>query len=342
MRLSAAKDVFLADRQSPKTASTYRSALDLFQTFLAERSSRPTKGNKTVDTLPADPECADLATEDVVAFLRWLPRDFARTHGREPSDSTRRTYSAAIARFYRWLRVQRHNTDLDLADLEARIQDLRGKRPARLPKVPETAVVDALCATARRLAGEASSEAERLRRKRDVALLELLRGSALRVSEAVSIRRSHLSSEGDQHWVEVLGKGKKERDVPITDSAWRAISDYLAELGVERQALSAPVPLFLRHDQPSQRRLLPISTTTARVIFAELGKAAGVDVPPTPHRFRAWCATHLLEQTGNLAFVQDFLGHAQADTTRIYAKVRSKQLFALHKAAFTTETRAES
>lgn len=333
MRLSDAIDVFLADRQSASTAATYRAALNAFQAYLIDRT-KSSRRAKATNSLGADPDCSALAVEDAVGFLRWFPKDFAKTHDREPSDSTRRTYSAALARFFRWLKVQRHNPDIDLADLEARIEDLRGKRPARLPKVPETNVVEALCQTARRLADEAPPGPEKIRRLRDVALLEVLRGSALRVSEAVGLRRSSLFSEGDEHWVEVFGKGKKERDVPLTEAAWQAICAYLAAMGVERQALSAPVPLFLRHDKPSLRRALPISTAAARNIFAELGQAAGVDVPPTPHRFRAWCATHLLEQTGNLAFVQDFLGHAQADTTRIYAKVRSKQLFELHRAAF--------
>ncbi|HEX2173736.1 MAG TPA: tyrosine-type recombinase/integrase, partial [Dehalococcoidia bacterium] len=97
----------------------------------------------------------------------------------------------------------------------------------------------------------------------------------------------------------------------------------------------ASLPVFARHDPSAGRQVRPLSTNSVRRVIEDLARAAGLgDLVVTPHRFRAWFATHLVEQTGDLAAVQDLLGHESANTTRIYTKVAAGRLRAIHARAF--------
>ncbi len=81
--------------------------------------------------------------------------------------------------------------------------------------------------------------------------------------------------------------------------------------------------------------MLPFSTKGVRRAIERLRTQAGADFPVTPHRLRAWFATHMLDADGvNLAEVQDLLGHENANTTRIYTKVRARHLQDAHERAF--------
>jgi site-specific recombinase XerD len=94
-------------------------------------------------------------------------------------------------------------------------------------------------------------------------------------------------------------------------------------------------PVFARHDRGAGGRLLPLSTKSVREVVRGLGAAAQQeDANVTPHRFRAWFATHMVEMTGDLAATQDLLGHESADTTRVYTRVASQRLRDLHRQAF--------
>jgi integrase/recombinase XerC len=80
---------------------------------------------------------------------------------------------------------------------------------------------------------------------------------------------------------------------------------------------------------------MPLTTKSVREIVWELAQAAELEeLGITPHRFRAWFATHLVAETGDLASVQDLLGHESADTTRVYTKVASQRLVDVHRRAF--------
>jgi site-specific recombinase XerD len=96
----------------------------------------------------------------------------------------------------------------------------------------------------------------------------------------------------------------------------------------------APLPVFARHDRRSGKELLPMSLQRVEQIFKDLAERSQIDPRPTPHWFRHWFATQVLERTQDLAALQDMLGHESPVTTRIYAKVSTKRLRDVHDAAF--------
>ncbi|MFV0429854.1 MAG: tyrosine recombinase XerC [Arachnia sp.] len=189
---------------------------------------------------------------------------------------------------------------------------LRAPRRGRtLPTVPAKSVVnDALDAAA----GQAAPDAEPLA-FRDAALLELLYSSGLRVSEACGLRLSDLDS--DRRAVRVLGKGGKERTVPVGRPAWAALQHWLARRpGVVRDTSPDTVFLGARGGRLDPR--------VARRVVTSATAAAGAEVGP--HGLRHAMATHLLEGGADLRSVQEMLGHSSIATTQIYTHVTSERL----------------
>jgi integrase/recombinase XerC len=315
MLLQDAIDRYLADLavgRSAATVATYKSALRLFS-----------------DTVGPTTPIAALTPEHLLTFARTHS-----DHGRTPR-ATVQLYATAVTRLYAWLVREDIRPDLPLEKTQLRLQQLRGKRPKRLPKVPADELVARIIAVARGVP-PAESKVGELIRLRNVALVETLRGSGVRVSEAVSLRRGDLDVENRR--AIVTGKGSKERLVFFTDVSWRAIRDYL-ELRADQaigRALGA-LPVFARHDRAAGPKLRPLTTQSVRDVVWDLARAAGADeLGLTPHRFRAWFATHLVAETGDLAAVQDLLGHESADTTRVYTKVAAQRLAEVHRRAFSS------
>jgi integrase/recombinase XerD len=153
---------------------------------------------------------------------------------------------------------------------------------------------------------------------RDRALLEVLYGAGLRVTELVSLAldRVHLS----ERVIRVRGKGDKERLVPIGRSARTALERYLAH---ERPRLAG-------ERRRSEVFLSPRGTRlTRQAVFAlvrRLAARAGVEDPPSPHGLRHAFATHLVERGADLRVVQALLGHEHISTTEIYTHVSRAQL----------------
>ncbi len=157
---------------------------------------------------------------------------------------------------------------------------------------------------------------------RDVAMLELLYSSGLRVSELISIKMEDISSEAG--YIRVFGKGSKERLVPVNARVIEKIKDYNETL--RPQLLKGPdnsLHLFLsnRGKQITRQRFWQI--------LKEIGKITGIKV--TPHMIRHSFATHLLEGGADLRAVQKMLGHSDISTTQIYTKVTSERLKDVHK-----------
>jgi integrase/recombinase XerD len=137
------------------------------------------------------------------------------------------------------------------------------------------------------------------------------------------------------HSARVTGKGDKQRIVYFDDAAWNAIQAYLKARndGARGRALYQ-LPLFARHDRRVSNKTLPLTTDTVRLVFNALARAANIEIAMTPHSLRHAFATKVLEATGDLAVVQDMLGHSSPVTTRIYAKVSSKRMRDAHRTAF--------
>ena len=224
-----------------------------------------------------------------------------------PASVTRRT--TTIHGFYRYL--QREGaTDRDLLYGVA-----LPKKPKRLPKVIEPPHIQALIE---------APDTDTPQGLRDRAMLELLYGGGLRISELVGLDVASLDLVGGQ--AIVLGKGEKERAVLFGEPAARALQAYLS---VGRPDLAGgPEPaLFLNRNG---KRL---SARSVQYAVRRYALAAGIPEDVHPHLLRHSFATHLLDGGADIRIVQDLLGHTSANTTQIYTHVsRARQAEVTDKA----------
>lgn len=192
-----------------------------------------------------------------------------------------------------------------------------GADKPRLPRTLSLASVRAI------LAAPHVKEPEGLR---DRALLELLYASGLRVSEAASLKRADLRAE--HKWVRVLGKGNKERLVPVGESALGWLARYLEEAYPKLNPGFECDQLFVHCDGKRPRALT--RQEIWKLVKAYAAKAK-VRENVTPHMFRHSFASHLLEGGMNLRSVQALLGHADISTTQIYTHVEESRLVEAHR-----------
>ncbi|WP_242614117.1 tyrosine recombinase XerC [Actinomadura roseirufa] len=166
---------------------------------------------------------------------------------------------------------------------------------------------------------------------RDLAILEVLYGTGVRVSELCGLDIDDL--DGGRRTVRVMGKGGRERTVPMGEPAERAVQDWL-RAGRPALANEASGPaLFLG---ARGGRLHP--TSARRVVHARIAEVG--QVPDlSPHGLRHSAATHLLEGGADLRSVQEILGHASLQTTQLYTHVSAERLKKVHRQAHPRGTR---
>ena len=238
-------------------------------------------------------------------FRAWLAR--RQRDGLDPA-STARALSAVRSLF--GLLARR-----GLVDATA-IQLIRTpKRHARLPR--PLAATEAVAAVAQ--AGETGDEA--WVQARDVAVLALLYGCGLRISEALNLNRARAPLEDT---LLVDGKGGKQRLVPVLDSVAKAVDRYL-ELCPFPLPKNGPLFVGVKGGRLSPRII--------QLRVAELRGALGLPASATPHALRHSFATHLLAAGGDLRTIQELLGHASLSTTQRYTEVDTTQLMATYNAA---------
>lgn len=150
---------------------------------------------------------------------------------------------------------------------------------------------------------------------RDRAILEVLYGCGLRVSEAVGLRISCLYP--DEGFVRVFGKGKKERLIPFCGMALEAVQRYLEVRPLPADSRSDDL-LFLNNRGTSLSRVSMFKMVKRQALIADVRKEI------SPHTFRHSFATHLVENGADLRVVQEMLGHESITTTEIYTHVDSK------------------
>ncbi|HLP17481.1 MAG TPA: site-specific tyrosine recombinase XerD, partial [Bacteroidota bacterium] len=159
---------------------------------------------------------------------------------------------------------------------------------------------------------------------RDRALLETLYATGIRVSEAVTLKRSDIFRE--QQLIRVFGKGSKERLVPIGTPALEWIERYSASVRVKLAAKKNTGDcVFLNW------RGRPLSRVAVWNIVKEYTRLSGIDKEVHPHTFRHSFATHLLEGGADLRSVQEMLGHADIATTQIYTHVDRELMKSEHR-----------
>ena len=156
---------------------------------------------------------------------------------------------------------------------------------------------------------------------RDTALLTLLYGAGLRISEALSLRRGDIPVPSS---LTILGKGGKERVVPMLGAVRVAIDAYAQCIPFTGAKDS---PLFL------SRRGKAMSAREAQLVMVKLRGALGLSERATPHAMRHSFATHLLANGGDLRSVQELLGHASLSTTQTYTAIDTKKLMAVYEKA---------
>jgi site-specific recombinase XerD len=272
------------------------------QGFLALLAAR--RAPRTVEAYRRD--LADLAAhlggppatasaEQVEAWLADL-----RARGQAPSSVVRR--AAAARSFYRHLVALGQRADNPAAEVDL------PRRRRRLPRSLSLGEIE-------RLIDAANGTTPRS--LRDRALVELLYGAGLRVSEAVGLERGGVDLEA--HTVRCVGKGDKERVVPLGTRAVEALRRYLARGRPYLDRRHLP-ELFLNAQGG------PLTRGGAFLILRRLAAEAGLDAERIhPHLLRHSFATHLLEGGADLRSVQEMLGHADLGTTELYTHVSDRR-----------------
>jgi len=283
-------------RLAAKTLEAYGRDVRQFLTFL---DVDPTA--RAVDT-----KLKAVKASDIRSFM-------AARRGDEIGSRSLMRALAAIRSFLRFL------DDEGLADASA-LAAIRGPKLARLLPKPVSAQ------SAKRMLDpeERAHEArDRWIIARDAAVMTLLYGCGLRISEALQIKAGDAPRDGVDV-LRVTGKGNKTRIVPVIDPAIRAIETYRAQCPFE---LAADEPLF------RGAKGGPLSPRIIQLTMARLRGALGLPESATPHALRHSFATHLLSRGGDLRAIQELLGHASLSTTQIYTEVDGALLLKAFDAA---------
>lgn len=159
---------------------------------------------------------------------------------------------------------------------------------------------------------------------RDAAVMALLYGSGLRISEALGLKRRDVPAPGAGDTLIVNGKGNKTRMVPVLQNVLALIQDYAAMCP---HPLPASGPMFVG------ARGGPLSPRIIQLTMERLRGALGLPDSATPHALRHSFATHLLNRGGDLRAIQELLGHASLSTTQIYTGIDSERLFEVYRTA---------
>jgi integrase/recombinase XerC len=197
----------------------------------------------------------------------------------------------------------------------------------RAPKVGKTLPKPLTVENARRMA-DADIRAGEAREPwvlaRDAAVMALLYGSGLRISEALGLKRQDVPVPGGGDVLVVTGKGNKTRMVPVLQNVLKLIADYVAMCPYD---LGPSKPVFVG------ARGGPLSPRIIQLAMARLRGALGLPDSATPHALRHSFATHLLGRGGDLRAIQELLGHASLSTTQIYTAVDTERLLDVYKTA---------
>jgi integrase/recombinase XerC len=275
---------------SAATVRAYAADLDQFEAFLAARRSRSLKAFEAI------------TREDATAFLAELHRL------RLKKSSMSRKLSSLRSLFTYLLKNQLLHKN-----------PLSGLRnPRQEQRQPRTLNVDQAVAV---MEGQVVPGALGLR---DLALVEVLYGSGLRVSEALSLTTDDVRT--DRGFVRVRGKGNKERLAPLSEAARERLVEYLR----------------LRHEMvpdPAQEALFvgvrggPLTRREAQRVVARLAAGAGIGQEVHPHTLRHSFATHLLQAGADLRSVQELLGHSRLSTTERYTHLDLRRIMEIYDKA---------
>jgi integrase/recombinase XerC len=283
-------------RMSPETVEAYDRDVRQFLAFLADHLGR----RVSLAML------GNLATRDVRAFMAH--RRSEGIGGR----SLMRSLAGARS-FARFLERQGKGRVAALSAIRA-------------PKVEKTLPKPLAVTPARRLADTAlrAGEREPWVLARDAAVLALLYGSGLRISEALGLKARDVPKPGAGDSITVMGKGRKPRMVPVLQPVLVLIAEYIA---LCPYAAAPERPLFVGAKGG------PLSPRIIQLVMERLRGALNLPETATPHALRHSFATHLLGRGGDLRAIQELLGHAKLSTTQIYTAVDTERLLEVYNSA---------
>ena len=281
-------------RMSPKTLEAYARDVGQFLDFLTQH----------LGGAPSLKALARLSPADVRAFMA----------ARRSEGLSSRSLMRVMAGTRSFARFLERNGKGKVGALSA----------VRAPKIGKTLPKPLAIAAAKRISDTDLRDGEAREPwviARDAAVLGLLYGSGLRISEALSLKRKDFSKRDA---ITVTGKGNKTRMVPVLRQVAKLISDYVALCPID---LPADGALFVG------TRGGPLSPRVVQLAMATLRGALGLPDTATPHALRHSFATHLLARGGDLRAIQELLGHASLSTTQIYTAVDSERLLEVYASA---------
>jgi integrase/recombinase XerC len=284
-------------RMSPKTVEAYARDTTQFLGFLAEHLGGKVTLARLVKLTPAD----------VRAFM-----------------ASRRADGIGSRSLMRGLAGMRSFTRYLEREGKGRVSALSA---VRAPKIGKTLPKPISVSAAKELADvdlRAGEEREPWIFARDAAVLALLYGSGLRISEALGLKRKEVPAPGKGDAITVTGKGNKQRMVPVLAQVLVLIADYVKSCPYD---LPPDGPLFVG------ARGGPLLPRIVQLAMARLRGALGLPETATPHALRHSFATHLLARGGDLRAIQELLGHASLSTTQIYTAIDAERLMDVYRSA---------
>ena len=243
---------------------------------------------KFLAAVPSQPEY--VAPEDIEQYLSGLSLVSKRSQAR---------FLSSLRSFFNWLVLEGSITDNPCDKIES------PKLGHYLPEVLSVEEVEAMMAAV---------DLSTWQGLRDRAILEILYGCGLRVSEAVGLKLSCLYF--DEGYIRVIGKGDKERLVPVGEMAADAVNAYLERRPQPFDAESDDIVFLNRFGRPLSRQSM-FKMIKKQALLADVRKKI------SPHTFRHSFATHLVENNADLRVVQEMLGHESITTTEVYTHIES-------------------
>ncbi len=275
-------------RASKHTLRAYGDDTERFLVFLAEHKGRT----------PDDRMLEKLVPADVRAFITKRRSEGLGGRGVQRA-------LAAVRSFFRYLAREG-------------IVENAAPRAVRTPRIPRSLPRPLSENDAARTILEAETHDVEWLAARDGALLTLLYGAGLRISEALGLKRGDVPLGAS---LSVVGKGRKERSVPLLPAVRDAVEHYAALVPFTG---GRDTPLFL------SRRGKPMSAREAQLLMQRLRSRLGLSERATPHALRHSFATHLLANGGDLRAVQELLGHASLATTQTYTEIDAKKMMEVY------------
>ena len=283
--------------QAEHTQRTYAALLKKFVTWAGEH------------------ELHEWKSVELRHLMSFLQHERERRLAREPEDSKRRLSGesvyleiAALRAFYRFAENEK------ILPVNVAENLSLPRRWKRLPKALSSEEIEKV------LAPEAPETPQNLC---DQAVLELAYASGLRLAELRGVRLEQLHLEAG--FINVIGKGNKERVVPLGRKAIQAIQRYLEAGRPKLVTARSPGAVFLT------KRGTPFAPVTLWLRIKQRARRAGISRNVTPHMLRHSFATHLLENGADLRVIQELLGHANISTTEVYTHVAGSRLREVHR-----------